>query len=719
MKKINNLNRKNKFFYLLISTNICAFSAYADNPNLVSPIKNATRLESVTVTARRYDEDIKNVPFSVTRLNRGNTDSASANDDIGDMAREVSNLTLTEPGGTYSNTFLLRGVGSLQPMASDDSGVTVYEAGVPKSIISAPVDLFDADRVEIMRGPQGTLFGRNSQGGAIQVVPNLPEFKDSFTLGTGFGNLNQRTGYLIANKVFSNNVAGRIAVRHGQHDGTIKNIVTGDDNGQKSDTSVRASLRWFASNSTEVNFSAWTHRKFNDSPRAILRNNPKFPQVAIAPNNNVKWQDKGTRVEITHEREGMELTSLTSFESSHAYQDMDFTDGLIFSAMTPAPAKVFNMPYGDFSAMNHDEKRWQQEFRLNNGESSDLRWQVGANLFYSQFDNSTTSQAKNRPYLWLNGKQENRIKTFSASLFGEVDVPISDSLRLNAGARLGHERKKANYHFVGNGHPAVVSDYVYQSNKRDTLMSGRLGLSAELTPETTWYGNVAYGTTAGGYPLYSMTLARGKPVVDYPKSSSWTYETGAKWRSADDKTSLNVGFFYNDVRDGHLIFFDRVLGNLNTVVENYRTYGAELEGYWKLSPEWSLSGNVAYTHGKLHEVAANDRSGAKNGNRLANVPTVSASASLSYQQARGLFADVTWQYIGKRAADLKNSFDLSAYSLLNAKIGYGKDNWKVYVFGRNLTDEQSEIAGQSWRNNVQSVRLGEPRLLGVGFEAKW
>lgn len=716
--------KTNKLLYLVICANFSLATVNAKENNQKrtqdsTDISKTTVLDTVTVTARHRDEDIKNVPFSVSKITHDNTDGAGANDGIGDLAREIANLTLTEAGGTYSNTFLLRGVGSLQPMASDDSAVAVYEAGVPKSIASAPVNLFDIERVEVMRGPQGTLFGRNSQGGAIQVIPNLPEFEDAFTIGTSFGNLNQRMGYFIANKAFSENIAGRLAVRHSGHNGTIDNLVTGDKNGKKRDDSARAALRFFTGDSTEINISAWMHHKDSDSPRAILRDNLRFPQVAIAPNNTVKWRDAGARAEISHDWRGMRLTSLTSFEDSRATQNMDFTDGLIFAAITSAPASVFNKPYGDFSAMNHDEKRWQQEFRLTSLEDNSLQWQIGTNIFYSEFENDTLSQAKTRRFAWLNGRQNNYIKTLSTSLFGEMDVPFNEIFRANVGARLTHERKDADYQFVGNGHPAVVKNYTYQSKKSDTLLSGRIGLSAKASPQVTLYGNIAHGTTAGGYPLFAMTLANGKPVEDYPKSHSWTYETGAKWRSFDEKTSLNASFFYNDVNDGHLVVFNRAEGNLNTVVKNYRSFGLELDGYWQISSEWSLNGHLGYTKASLQNVSYNDRTGAKNGSRLANVPTISASAGLHYQQEKGLFGNLTWQYVGKRTADLANHFDLNPYSLVNAKIGFAKDNWKVYAFGRNITDEQTEIAGQSWGNGVQSVRLGEPRLFGIGFEAQW
>lgn len=684
------------------------------------PIQDSVELEAITVTARKRTEALQKVPFSIFAMQSDGTDSGGGNDEMGDLARQSANLTLTEPGGTYSNAFLIRGVGSLQAMAADDSAVAVYENGVPKSITSAPITLFDARRVEVMRGPQGTLFGRNSQGGAIAVIHNAPEFNDSLHIGSGFGNLQQKNIALIANKRWSDNIASRLAIRHSAHDGYIKNVATGDDNGKQSLTNIRASLSGFIGDSNEVNLSAWLNRKTSDNPRLIWLNNPDFPQVAINPNNNVGWRDIGASAKFMHESDTMRFSSLSSFENSHATQDMDFTDGLVFSAMMPkVPAPVFNQAYADYSDMNHKERRWQQEFHLSSNQQSDWQWQIGTNLFYSQFENDTTSQAKLRRYAWLNGKQNNHIDTLSSAIFGELDIPLGDIVRANVGARITHERKKANYSFYGNGHKAVVKNFSYQDKMTNTLFSGRAGLSAQVNPQNMLYANLARGSTSGGFPLFSMTLANGKKVASYPKSSSLSYEAGNKWHSKDNRAQVNAGVFYNTVKDGHIIVFNRKEGQLNTVVQNYYSYGAELEGSWNISPAWSLNANIAYTHARLHQVAVNDKSGAKNGNRLANVPAISGAIGAHYQSAQGVFADLNWQYVGKRTADLQNSFDLGAYSLLNAKIGYGKDRWQVYVYGRNLGNKQAQIAGQSWSPTVQSVRLGAPRLFGIGFKANW
>ncbi len=732
LSSYQDVNKHNKIrfcisYFILFTLIPCTSFAAEEEDHVHTPRQALNtqiyQLEEVTVTARKRDERSLDVPFAVSILQPNSKDTAmGANDESGNLARAVPNLSFSDIGGTYNNTFLLRGVGSLQPLAADDSAVAVYENGVPKSIISAPVSLFDVARVEVLKGPQGTLFGRNSQGGAVHVVANLPKFEDSLMVGANAGNLQQKNLYAIANKVFTDDIAARVAVRHAEHNGVIENLANGEKNGQKNNTYVRALTRWFANSHTELNISGWLHKQYSNSPRFILRNNPKFPQVSIDPNNDVNWQDAGARIEARYEfLSGITLTSLSSFEDSHTKQDFDFTDGLLFQKTSSKPMAVFNRPYKDFTHMVHNEQRYQQEFRLSSSHLDDFQWQVGSHFFYSDFQNNSTANAgiHARQFALQNGHQLNDIDTLSGALFSEIDAPLTNTIRFNFGLRATHERKDAHFRFTGNGHPAVVNQFDYKNKIKNTLISGRIGLSSKINSQTLVYINTARGTTAGGYQLYSPNLAKGKAAKPYAASYNWSYVAGTKWRSADNLSHLDFAIFYNSVSNGHLVVFNPSAALLEPATLDYNSYGSELEGQWTIHKNWSLVAGLGYTYARLQNVPENHFSKAKNNNLLANLPAITANSALRYQQPQGWFADITWQHVGKRSADIQNNFNLNSYHLFSSKMGYGKQSWKVFALGRNLTDTQVEVAGQAWRNGVQTVRLGEPRLFALGFEANW
>lgn len=681
--------------------------------------------DPITVTARKYEETLAEVPFSVSVLSPQNNTSIHATHESAGMAKNVANLSLSEPEGTFSNTFILRGIGSIKPLSADDTAVSVYENGVSKSTVSAPASLFDAKRVEVLRGPQGTLFGRNSQGGSIHVISNEPQFEKSYKVGASVGNLNQKQVFLIANDRIGKGDKGawRLATRYSKKEGNIENVATGEKDGDEKDYLIRGSVVWLLDDSTEVNVKGWSHHRNSNNPRYILKQASDFPKVSINPDDLSTWEDNGASLAMVKDINELTLTSLTSFESSTTSQNFDFTDGLIFSKLTPMPVSAFNIPKADFAFMEHKDKRWQQELRLAGETEQQSKWQIGTQIFASDFQNDHNATAsKTAPMFSLqNGHQTSDIDTLSMAVFGEMQIPLNEKFGVNLGARVTNEHKDVTYGFVGNGHPAVVDQFSQEASLQDTLYSGRLGFSAKVAPEYMLYANVARGSSASGFPLYSPNLAKGKQVEAYPTSENWTYETGLKWQSENMNAMLNASLFYNDLSDSHLIVFDPKNAILTPAILDYSTYGAELEGIRQLTPNWSASASVGYTQTQLDDVNKSLLIGAKKGNHVPNVPSLSANIALDYDNPNGWNGQLSMQHTGKRSADIANSFDLSAYAEWNAKIGYRKNDWQAYLYANNLFDKQGYVAGQTWgkSNKVQSVRLNEPRMLGIGFEKQW
>lgn len=174
---------------LAMSLTLIPFSTRAQTPTTAAdaapaaaaastaPQAGAAELPAVTVTARRREESAQDVPISMTVLN-GEQLRADAAPQAGNagLARSAPNLAFTDTGGQNSNVFTIRGVGSFAPLSPDDTSVVMYANDVPRSVYGAPPTLLDVNRVEVLRGPQGTLFGRNTQGGAINVIANQPVF---------------------------------------------------------------------------------------------------------------------------------------------------------------------------------------------------------------------------------------------------------------------------------------------------------------------------------------------------------------------------------------------------------------------------------------------------------------------------------------------------------------------------------------------------------------
>ncbi|WP_425466678.1 TonB-dependent receptor [Pigmentiphaga humi] len=705
----------------LASFLVAAPSAWAQSDASPQPV---AELPAVTVTARKREESAQTVPISMTVLDGQTAAAVSApSDSNAGLARSAPNVAFADSGGQFGNLFVIRGVGSFAPLSSDDTSAVMYLGEVPRSVYGTPPALLDIDRVEIMRGPQGTLFGRNTQAGAINVVPRLPTFKREFSATAEAGTHGHRLGELIANTPLSDTLAARLAVRYSNLDGAVPNVAAGGSDGRVQVGAMRGSLLWLPGDRTTVAFTGFYDRRESDAPRFVWLQNPQFPQSAVNPAGNIRWRDAGASLRIEHEFDRVRLTSLTSYQDDRSFQPFDLTDGLIYAAMTGQPQALFNVPYADYVGIHFREKTFQQELRLSSLEEGGFTWTAGVNYFRSRFTNDTQAVASPAAFNFQaqNGTQDNRIATDSIALFGEGTLALTDRLKATLGLRYTHESKDADYLFTGNGNPATVPFSSHSLNLSDRFLTGRAGLSYDWTPDTMTYATVSRGAVSAGYPVVQVNGVYGKAEPPYPTSTSWTYEAGFKSMWLDRRLGVNGSVFYNDVKNGHLIVFDPAQLFFGSASLDYQSKGAELEAVASLSRHLKLSASAGYTHAELVDVPSGSSTGAKSGNRVPNMPKFNASLGVQYDApmrvgaARGrLKAALAWQYVGRRAADVKESFDLPGYGVVNARLGWQQGSWELYGFAWNLFDKQYLVAGQAWGPGVSSVRVGQPRVVGMG-----
>jgi len=670
------------------------------------------------------------VPISVTALD-GKSLSLAANpaDSNAGLARSAPNLSFADSGGQFGNLFTIRGVGSFAPLSSDDTSVVMYLDEVPRSVYGTPPTLLDVNRVEVMRGPQGTLFGRNTQGGAINVVPNAPTFSREFSATAEAGTHGHLLGELMANGALSAKLAGRVAVRYSNLDGTVPNVVSGGREGRVQVGAARGTLLWLPGGDTAVTLTGFYDRRQSNAPRFLWLQNPEFPQSAVAPSGDIRWRDTGASLKVEHDFAGARLTSLTSYQDAKSFQPFDLTDGLIYSAMTGWPQAQFDAPYADYADIRFREQTFQQELRLSSPDDERrLAWTAGINYFRSRFSNDTWAVASPAAFNFAtqNGAQDNRIDTDSIAVFGEGTLALTDRLKATLGLRHTYERKKAGYQFTGNGNPAVVPFSQHDLRLSDSFLTGRASLSYQWTAGLMTYAAASRGAVGAGYPVVQTNGPLGKAEAPYPTSTSWTYEIGFKSMWLNRRLALNGSVFYNDVKNGHLIVFDPSELFFGTASLNYESKGFELEAIARLTPRLQLSAGLGYTHARLVDIPAGSATGASSGNRVPNVPRLNGSVGLQYEtpmrigaSAGLLKADVVWQYLGPRPADVKESFELPGYGVVNARVGWQHGRWEIYGFARNLFDKQYLVAGQAWTAAVASVRVGQPRVVGVGATVRF
>ncbi|WP_187277739.1 TonB-dependent receptor [Methylobacterium sp. WL18] len=679
-------------------------------------------LDALTVTARRRPENPIAVPISVT-VRKGSEADSSTSASNANLTRSVPNFYFTDAGGLFGNATNIRGVGAISPLSSDDTSVVFYHDEMPISVYSIAPNLFDTQRVEVLRGPQGTLFGRNTQAGAVNIVSNAPTFDRSFVATGEVGSNGYRLGQFVANgALIPDRLAGRLAVRWNTFGGDIPNIAAGGKDGGLDIGAARGSLLVTTEDQTEALLTFNYGKERSHSPRFLLSDTPRFPISATNPRTLVDGESRSVNLRIKHEFDGFILNTQTSYQHSGSINIFDPTDDLVFALMPMRGPGLpsWKVPGADVTRLSLGEDSFLQEMRASSLPDSWASWTAGVNYFRSESSAGRNSRALTPTFFAMNGVQDNRFLVDSYAAFGEMTVPLAERLKATLGLRATHEDKDAHFRFNGNGLPGVSRGFAQDASLDDDFMTGRVALSYEWTPDVMTYASVGRGYVTAGYPAYSVNSALSKPEAAFPASTSWTYEVGFKARQPDDLPSLSGSAFFNDVKNGHLILFEPSQALFTTVAVDYQSYGGELELAAKVTPDFDVFGGVGYTHAELVDIPAKSFTGAKSGNAVPNVPAITGNAGAEYRWSAdslgmpGRFAGrIVYQYVDTRAADARNSFNLKAYGIVNLKLTWQNDDVSVYVFANNVFDDRYQAWGQAF-GPIRTVRVGQGRIFGVG-----
>jgi iron complex outermembrane receptor protein len=262
------------------------------------------------------------------------------------------------------------------------------------------------------------------------------------------------------------------------------------------------------------------------------------------------------------------------------------------------------------------------------------------------------------------------------------------------------------------------------------MLTGRAALSYELTPGSTVYASVSRGAKSGGFPNFTNNAPTGLGDRPYQESTSWTYEIGTKNHFLGGRALLNASLFFNDVKDQHLFALDSASFTFRPQPLDTQSYGAELELGYRLMPGLDLLGSVGYTKAEVRNVSADvaASSGAQDGNRVPSTPRFTSSLTLQYRESAAflglgddtsVFGLAQHQYVGARAADVGNNFDLDAYHMVNLKLGLEFETFDIYLFGQNLTDARPQYIGLYYGPGAEAVTFGHGRVVGIGAQARF
>lgn len=649
-------------------------------------------LNEVVVEALRYEQKLNDVPMSISVLTE---------DNIEELSIESSDDILKYTPGAYlsgDGSFLsfptIRGIGA--GINNVEQSIAVYVddvyQGAPRSF---GMSLIDLERVEVLRGPQGALYGRNALGGAIKYIEKEPGPDFAGTAEIGIGNQGYKSLKIGVDVPLVEDVLySRIAIGGRDKDGFINNAL-GEDLGGYTDKAARIKLLGFLSDDLEVdtNFH-WTEERSGTAHYFSDSNVQKDPSFDLEKPFFLDKTSKGVDLKVNYSGDGYDLSSITAYNDFSL--NADEATG-IFQPFPPLTQWVHN-----------DHEQISQEFRITNNDSDDFKWTAGVFLYKANehYENGSQFGTGSR----MTSLADN--KTTSYAIFANVDKKITPNLSIDLGGRLTHDKKEGDYRLI-NGGTAFLSNASGELSK--TNFSPRIGFSYKMTEDANLFGSVSRGYKAGGF---NVAFISPEGEHEYKEETSLAYELGVKNTFLDKKLGISTAVFYTDWKNQQLLEYTGATADIVNV-DKSKTYGAEVELSYSPNEDLNLGLGLSYTKANFvkYDSIVDENSNA-DGNQLPNIPKLGVNLNATYKfDWQGgkvvLHGDATYQ--SKVYFDAANTYSQKPYALVNLKLGYEKDNWAAYLWMNNAFDKLYRQTGHVEYGENMAV-IGEPRTFGVKFK---
>ncbi|BBN55196.1 TonB-dependent receptor [Pseudomonas chlororaphis subsp. aurantiaca] len=696
-----------------VSLNLAGLSAHAEEGS------DKAALPVVTVTAEHHAEDLQKAPLAISAFDEKALEDKQIKS-IRDLSGQVPNLSLSRQSISYSaQTYGIRGIGETDPI--QEAAVAVYadDLYIPRAI-SSMLDFNDVERVEVLRGPQGTLYGRNSSAGAIRVITRDPTQETRGFLELGAGNYDARNGrLLISGPLVDNTLFGSFSAIRLSRDGTVSNPTRGKDVNNVDIQSYRGKLRYKPDDSPwDVQLTlAGTFDRGDTTSYTPFDANGRFDKFksysSLDPKNRL---DQGSSVlrAIYAIDDHLNFKSVTAYSAFHQPVDYDNSGQ---AALIQNNLILYKQDYAT------------QEFQLN-GDYDDFSFSTGLYLYREQFDaerdNLTYSVARNRV---IGQGQYSTTRTESYALYGQGSYRITPQLSLIAGLRFTREHKNFEYdnYAIDSNRRITGTNFSADSSKSWQSTSPKLGFEYAWTPHLNQYAYVAKGFKAGGYDNRAPTRAAAEQAFSPEDVTTW--ETGFKGDFFDRRLRANLALFYNDYKDLQTNAYDPALGvSLRTNVGQAHTYGVELETLSALTNDLQLTFNLGYLQSQYDDFENASGAGVDaNGKQLVFSPRWNTSVGLNYTIPAGLpgtwLAGTDAQFQTRSYANALNDDiqEIPRQTFWNANTRYisGDGHWTTTLAVKNLLDRAyPQSVGYVPSSGARYYAVNDPRtlLLSVRYD---
>ena len=734
------------------------FSALVAPALLAAPAVAQSGLDEVIVTAQKRAENLQEVPISVATLEGDEFQALQlGGEDILSIAARVPGVYAESSNGRQAPRFYIRGLGNVDfDLAASQPVSIIVDDVVQENVLLKSNPIYDVEQVEVLRGPQGTLFGRNTPAGIIKFDTRRPteEFSANGTVSYGSHNTVHAEGG-IGGGVIEDKMAVRLSGLYRSRDDYIDNALlssSGDDLGEFQEFAGRAQVLFTPTENLDILLNA--HTRDYDGTSAIFRANilergeggliSGFDRDTVfydgGADNAQNADTSGYSARINFDAGGITFTSITGYEKGSSSSVGDVDGGFVGpnsfnNAGAPDPLTPDTIA---FPAETQDRlenlKQFTQEFRLASNGQGTFNWQAGFYYFDTDFDIRTVGPGFPPETIVAHGNE-------SWAVFGQASFDVSDQMTLTGGLRYTEDDRG----FHAPQVPFLVA--VNPTTVTDEDISWDLSALYNLNDNTNVYARVARGYRGPTIQGRDVAFAAFSGTLD-PQSVAnseviHSFETGFKSELLDNSLRLNATAFYYEIDDQQFSIIGG-LTNSNQVInaDKGRGMGFEADLEWLVSENLFVQAGLGYVDTEIQDsdlATATCGSGLCtptdpqntlgqaliDGNPFPNAPELTANAFVEYTQPLNnggeVFINTDWAVQGKTNIFLYEAEEFSTSGNFEggASAGYRTPDgrYTVSVFARNITDEEN-IKGAIDFNNLTGF-INEPRVFGVALSGNW
>ena len=628
----------------------------------------STSIDSITVTAQKMEENIQDVPISITVFDEFDLEDKRIKS-VKDIAAYTPNLMLFENAAPGSISPTIRGIRTSE--GSPETSVGMYIDGIPMLGTSGfDAILTDIERIEVLKGPQGTLYGRGTESGVINIITRKPDNEIKGKIQAEFGSDAKReynlsiSGPIVKDKFFIG-----VSGRHYEKDGFIENTYLGGYTDDRENNFGKIDLRYTPTDALDIFLIS---SKFERKDGGANINSTNGPNRQNANNEEaIEPETILHALKIEYDFDNYRIESISTYKEIKTVVKRDYD----FSSEA-----TLHTVFGD----GNTNENIAQEFRLSGGGNK-LKWLIGLNADKEESNADYDVIINN-----ISNNYKNATEGNSYGVFVHADYSLNENLSLIGGLRYDKNSIEYKDQTVNLDLDSSYSE-----------VSPKIGIKYNLNQNNMLYSTVSKGYRPGGFYSY----APDGYSKSYDKETLWSYEIGSKNSFLNGKIIVNTAIYYMEIDNMQVISSIDAVYDYKTNAAEATSKGFEFDLFYKVTDSIDVFAGFGYNDTKFDKYQ--DANGNYSGKTNPYAPKYNYNAGIQYRHRDGYYARVDINGYGDMYRDKENIYKREAFHLVDTKIGYEGKNYDIYLYADNLFDEEYDS------NTAYYTIYSPPREMGI------